>query len=77
MRLDYQILFNSLPLILLAGSVLDLQAKQSLVLTLGNGQTWLGTPPVVLQFILVFFHFLVGKCLLAKNDRISKMTECF
>jgi len=77
MRLDYQILINSLPLILLAGSVLDLQAKQSLVLTLGNGQIWLGTPPVVLQFILVFFHFLVGKCLLAKNDRISKMTECF
>jgi len=28
---------------------------QSMVLTFGNGQIWLGTPPVVLQFILVFF----------------------
>jgi len=45
---------NSLPLTLLAGSVADLQAKESMVLTLGNGQLWLGTPPVVLQFILVF-----------------------
>ena len=26
---------------------------QSMVLTFGNGQIWLGTPPVVLQFILV------------------------
>ena len=26
-----------------------------MVLTFGNGQIWLGTPPVVLQFILVFF----------------------
>jgi len=40
---------------------------QSMVLTLGKGQIWLGTPPVVLQFILVFFHFLVGKCRFAKN----------
>ena len=32
---------------------------QSLVLTLGNGQIWLGAPPVVLQFIFVFFHFVV------------------
>jgi len=38
-----------------------------MVLTLVNGQIWLGTPLVVLQFILVFFHFLVGKCLFAKN----------
>jgi len=37
------------------------------VLTLGNGQIWLGTPPVVLQIMLVFFHFLIGKCLFAKN----------
>jgi len=36
-------------------------------LTLGNGRIWLETPPVVLQFILVFFHFLVGKCLFRKK----------
>jgi len=35
---------------------MDLQGIQSMVLTLGNGQIWLGTPPVVLQFILEFFH---------------------
>jgi len=34
---------------------MDLQGRQNMVLTLGNGQIWLGTPPVVLQFILVFF----------------------
>jgi len=28
-----------------------------MVLALGNDQIWLGTPPVVLQFILVFFSF--------------------
>jgi len=38
-----------------------------MVLTLGNGQIWLGTAPVVLPFILVFFHFLMGKCLFARN----------
>jgi len=38
---------------------MDLQGMQSLVLTLGNGQIWLGAPPVVLQFIFVFFHFVV------------------
>jgi len=32
---------------------------QSMVLTLGNGQIWLGTPLRVLQFIFVFFHFVV------------------
>ena len=42
---------------------------QSMVLTLGNGQTWIGTPPVVLQFILVFFHSAVCNCLFAKNIR--------
>jgi len=67
MRLDCQILLKSLPIRLLSGSVPDLQGMQSMVLTLGNGQIWLGTPPVVLQFILVFLHFLVGKCLFAKN----------
>jgi len=40
---------------------------QSMLLTLGNGQIWLETAPVVLQFILVFVHFLVGKCLFTKN----------
>jgi len=38
---------------------MDLQGMQSMVLTLGNGQSWLGAPPVVLQFIFVFFHFVV------------------
>jgi len=51
----------------LAGSVPDLQGMQSMVLTLGNGQIWLETPPVVLRFILVFVHFLVGKYLFTKN----------
>ena len=49
--------------------------------TLGNGQIWRETPPVVLQFILVFFHFVVCNCLFAKNIRahcdIGKMKECF
>jgi len=54
---------------------------QSMVSSLGNGQIWLGTPPVVLQFILVFFHFVVCNCLLAirivSHSDIGKMTECF
>jgi len=40
-----------------------------MVLTLGNGQIWLGTSPIVLQFILVFFHFVVCNCVFAKNIR--------
>ena len=28
-----------------------------MVLTFGNAQIWLGTPPVVLKFVLVFLHF--------------------
>ena len=52
----------------------------SMVLTLGNGQIWLGIPPVVLQFILVFFHVMVYNCLFAKNilshSLIGKRTEC-
>jgi len=28
---------------------MDLQGMESIVLTLGNGQTWLGTSPVVLE----------------------------
>jgi len=39
-----------------------------MVLTPGNGQIWLGTSPAVLQFILVFFHFVVCNCLFAKNS---------
>jgi len=46
---------------------MDLQGMQSMVLTLGNGQIWLGTFPVVLKFILVFFHFIDCNCLFAKN----------
>ena len=42
---------------------------------------WLGTPPVVLQFILLFFHFVVCNCLFEKyigsHSDIGKMTECF
>jgi len=48
---------------------MDLQGMQSMVLTLGNGQIWLRTPPVVLQFILVSFHVVVYNCLFAKNLR--------
>jgi len=38
MRLDYKILFISLTLTSVAGSFPDLQAMQSMVSTLGNGQ---------------------------------------
>jgi len=34
---------------------------------LKNGHIWLGTSPVVLKFILLFFHFVVCNCLFAKN----------
>jgi len=47
-------------------------------LTLGNGQYWPEIPLVVLQFILVFFHFVVCNCFFEKNSRshsdIEKMT---
>jgi len=60
---------------------MDLQGMQSMFLTLGNGQIWHGTPPIVLHFILVFFHFLVCYCLFAKHigsySDIGKMTKCF
>jgi len=46
---------------------MDLQGIQSMVLTLGNGQIWLGTLSVVLTFILVFFHFVVCNCLSAQT----------
>jgi len=78
MRLDYKLLLKSLTLTLVAGSVPDLQAMQSIVSTLGNGQIWRGTPPIVLQFILVFFHFLVGKCLFVKNIlTLAKLQNVF
>jgi len=41
----------------------------SMVLALGNGQIWLGIPPVVLQFILVFFHFVVCNYFYVKNSQ--------
>jgi len=60
---------------------MDLQGMQSMVLTLGNGQIWLGTSPVVLQFILVFLYFVVCECLFAKQIRSHSetgiMKECF
>jgi len=60
---------------------MDLQGMESMVLTLGNGQTWLGTFPVVLKFLFVFFHLVVCNCLFAKNihshSDIGKMKECF
>jgi len=34
---------------------------------LKNSHIWLGTSPVVLKFILLFFHFVVCNCLFAKN----------
>jgi len=54
---------------------------QSMVLTPANGQIWLGTSPVVMQYIFVFFHFAVCNCLFAKSIRshsdFGKMTEYF
>jgi len=46
-----------------------------MVLTLGNGQIWLGAPPVVLQFILILFQFVV--CNIRLESDIEKMAECF
>jgi len=54
-----------------------------MVLTLGNGQIWLGAPQVVLQFIFVFFHFVAlqmplrEKHSLRSHSDIGTMTECF
>jgi len=60
---------------------MDLQGMQSMVLTRGNGQILLGTPPVVLQFILVYFRFVFCNCLFSKNIRshsdISRLAESF
>jgi len=42
---------------------MDLQGMQSMLLTLGNGQILLGTPPVVLQFIVAY------NCPFTKNIR--------
>jgi len=60
---------------------MDLQGMQFMVLTLENGQIWLGTPPAVLQFIVVFYHFVVCNCLFAKHlgshSDIGRLTESF
>jgi len=60
---------------------MDFPGTQSMVLTLGNAQIWLGTPPVGLKFILVFFHFVVCNCPFPKSIRshsdIGRMMECF
>jgi len=54
-----------------------------MVLTFGNGQIRLGAPPVELQFILVFFHFVVLQMPLREKHSfrshcdIGTMTECF
>ena len=56
---------------------------QRMVLTLGNGQIWLGAPQVVLQFIFVFFHFVALQMPLREkhsfrsHSDIGTMTECF
>jgi len=48
---------------------MDLQGIQTMVLAFGNGQIWLGTPLVVLQFIFVFFHLVVlQSCLHEKHS---------
>jgi len=46
---------------------MNLQGKQSMVLTLGNGQIWFGAPAVVFQFVFVFFHFVVLQLLLREK----------
>jgi len=60
---------------------MDLQGMQIMVFIPSNGQIWLGTPPVVLQYIFVFFHLVVCNCVFAKSIRshsdIGKMTESF
>jgi len=51
------------------------------VLTPANVQIWLVTFPVALQFICVFFYFVICNYLFAKSIRshsdIEKMAECF
>jgi len=50
---------------------MDLQGMQSMVSNLGNGQIWLGAPPVVSQFIFVFFHFVVLQMPLREKHSFS------
>jgi len=50
---------------------MDLQGMQSIFLTLGNGQIWLGAPPILLQFIFAFFHFVVLQMLLREKHLFS------
>jgi len=42
---------------------------QSIILTFGNGQIWLGAPPVVLQFNFVFSTLWSCYFLFAKSIR--------
>jgi len=44
---------------------------QSMVLTFGNSQIWLGTPLLVLQFIFVFCHFVVLQLPLREKHSFS------
>jgi len=50
---------------------MDFQVMQNMVLNLGNGQIWLGAPPIVLQFIFVFFHFVVLQTPLREKHSLS------
>jgi len=50
---------------------MDLQRMESIVLTFGNGQIWLGTPVLLLQFIFVFFHFVVVQLPLCEKPPFS------
>jgi len=50
---------------------MDLQEMQIIVLTLGNGQIWIGTLPVVLQFVFVFFNFVVLRFPLREKNSFS------
>ena len=46
---------------------IDIQGMQNVDLPHVNGHIWPGTPPIVLQFIFILFHFMVCNCLFAKN----------
>jgi len=59
---------------------MDLQEMRSMILTFANDQILFGIPEG-LQFIFVFFHFVVCNCLFAKvicpHSDIGKRTEYF
>jgi len=55
---------------------MNLQGMQSMVLNFGNGQIWLGAPPVVLQFSFEFFDFVVLQMpLREKHSDFGTMTQ--